>query len=80
VFDDRPGSPTAGRFQEVCFGEHCPRLVVVPRGLWHGWTALGEREAIILNLVSEPYDAAAPDEERLPAHGVLAYDWSRRDG
>lgn len=80
VHDDRPGSATRGATQEIWLGEHKPRLVVVGRGLWHGWTALGTREAMILNLVTEPYDHAAPDEERVAPHGVLPYDWTRRDG
>ncbi len=80
IRDDRPDSPTGGTTQEVWLGEHKLRLVVVPRGTWHGWKCVSEREAMILNLVTTPYDPAAPDEERLPAHGALAYDWSRRDG
>ncbi len=81
IHDDRPGSPTRGHTQEIVFGEHCLRRVVVPRGLWHGWTALGTQEAMILNLVTAPYNPVHPDEERLPAHdnGVFAYDWKRRD-
>lgn len=80
LLDDRPGSPSEGRVEQVWLGEHKPRLVVVPPGVWHGWTCTSDREAMILNLASEPYDHTAPDEERLPPHGVLPYDWQRRDG
>ncbi len=80
MIDDRVESPSRGAVQEVWLGDYKPRLVIVPRGVWHGWTALGDKEAIVLNLVTERYDHAHPDEERLAPHGVLAYDWARRDG
>lgn len=80
IHDNRPGSPTAGVTDEIWFGEHKLRRVVVPAGLWHGWTCVSEREAMILNLATAVYNHQKPDEERLPAHGVIPYDWARRDG
>lgn len=82
IYDARPGSPTLGQTDQIWFGEHKLRLVIVPRGTWHGWTCVSEREAMILNLVTEVYDPANPDEERLDPHqaGVIPYDWTRRDG
>lgn len=82
IHDGRPGSPTAGQTQEIWLGEHRLRLVIVPRGTWHGWTCVSEKEAMILNLVTEPYNRQDPDEQRLPPHhnGVIDYDWARRDG
>lgn len=82
IYDDREGSPTRGTVNEFFMGDHDMKLVVVPRRTWHGWKCISEHEAMILNLVSEPYDAANPDEIRLPPHnnGVIPFDWARRDG
>ncbi len=82
IHDLREDSPTRGQTDEIFMGEHQMSLVVVPRGTWHGWKSIAEHEAMILNLVTEPYNHQAPDEERLPPHdnGLIPYDWSRRDG
>ena len=82
VHDGREASPTFGLTDEVWFGEHRLRTVIVPRGTWHGWTCVSEKEAMILNLVTEAYNPTNPDEERLDPHqsGVIAYNWARRDG
>ncbi len=82
IYDDRLGSPTRGTVNEFFMGDHDMKLVVVPRRTWHGWKCISEHEAMILNLVSEPYDAASPDEIRRPPHdnGMFVFDWARRDG
>lgn len=82
VHDRREGSPTFGLFDELFLGEHNLWLVVVPRGTWHGWKCVSEREAVVLNVATEPYDHAHPDEQRLPAHepGDFTFDWARKDG
>ncbi len=82
IYDGREGSPTRGALNEFVLGDHAMQLVVVPRLTWHGWKCIGEEEAMILNLVTEPYDHKNPDEHRLAPHdnGVIPYDWTRRDG
>lgn len=80
VHDDRPESPTRGATDELFVGEHALCLVVVPARTWHGWKAISDREAWVLNLPTRPYDPAAPDEERLPPHGQFGVDWARKDG
>jgi dTDP-4-dehydrorhamnose 3,5-epimerase len=82
VYDHREGSPTHGRINEFFIGEHNLQLVVVPRLTYHGWKCISTDEAMILNLVTEPYNHQNPDEYRLAPHGngVIPYDWARRDG
>lgn len=51
--------------QTVILSTDRPQLLIIPAGLWHGFTPCwGHREAVILNLPSREYDPAAPDEER----------------
>lgn len=81
LYDRRPDSPTCGEIGEFFIGEHRPLLVHIPREVAHGFKAVGTEEAIIVNLVTEPYDYQNPDEFRIEPHGTeISYDWSRKDG
>jgi len=79
--DRREGSVTEGVVNEVYLGEHCPGLVRIPPGVLHGWMCVSEREAYIVNVVSEMYNYSDPDEFRVDAHSEdIPYDWTRKDG
>jgi|SRR5579871_1698758 len=82
VYDNREDSPTHKVLNEFFIGDHNAQLIVVPRLCYHGWKCVSLNEAMILNLVTEPYQHAAPDEYRLDPHdnGLIPYDWSRKDG
>jgi dTDP-4-dehydrorhamnose 3,5-epimerase len=76
LYDDRPESPSHGTVQEIVIGDLAPRLVRIPPGIWHGFQAIGGREAFALHLNTVPYDAARPDEERLPPDtDEIPYRW-----
>ncbi len=53
-------------------------MVEVPPGVAHGWRALGDEEAWVLNLCSMEYTGT--DEWRRPAHGgpldSMPFDWN----
>lgn len=36
--------------------------------------------SLVINVPTEPYAYATPDEYRIEPHGTLAYDWARNDG
>ncbi len=81
VYDSRPGSPTRGEINQFYIGVHNPMLVQVPAGVYHGWMCVSEEEALIVNIPTEPYDRANPDEQRLDPHqNDIPYDWKRKDG
>jgi dTDP-4-dehydrorhamnose 3,5-epimerase len=81
LYDARDGSPTRGEVNEFFIGEHNPILVQIPNGVYHGMKGVGDREAIIVNTVTEPYNHAKPDEFRVDAHdNEIPYDWARKDG
>jgi dTDP-4-dehydrorhamnose 3,5-epimerase len=76
LYDSREGSPTCGTVAELRLGDGQPLLVQIPPGVWHGFQAVGDREALILHLNTVAYDAAAPDEERLdPGTDAIPYRW-----
>jgi dTDP-4-dehydrorhamnose 3,5-epimerase len=81
LYDGRPGSPTYREVNQFYLGVHNPMLVQVPPGVFHGWTCVSQEEALIVNIPTEPYDRANPDEERLDPHqNDIPYDWKRKDG
>lgn len=80
LIDGRPGSPTAGAELRVVMGDRNFVVVRIPAGVWHGLKNLATEEAMVVNVVSHPYQPDHPDELRRPAHGDLPFDWSRIDG
>ena len=81
LYDGRDGSATKGEVNEVYLSEHCPGVVHVPCGVYHGWMCTGQAEAYIVNVVSEMYDYNEPDEYRTDPHdNDIPYEWARKDG
>ena len=80
LYDGRDGSPTRGEVNEFFVGVHNPALVTIPPGVVHGFKCVGDCEAVVVNVPTEPYDPKDPDEFRIPAHGGdIPYDWARKD-
>jgi dTDP-4-dehydrorhamnose 3,5-epimerase len=80
LIDTRPQSPTTGVINEFFVGVQNPMLVQVPNLVYHGWKCIGRDTAMVINVPTEPYHYAQPDEYRLAPHDSLPYDWARRDG
>jgi len=73
LFDDRPGSATQGRLQEMIMGEAAYRLVTVPPGIWSGFQGMGKIPALLANCATLPHDPLeverwAPNDTRIPYH------------
>ena len=74
-------SPTANMVNEFFMGMHNPVLVKIPRMVMHGMKAVGEEEAIVINVPTMPYRHGDPDEYRVHPHeNNIPYDWSAKDG
>jgi dTDP-4-dehydrorhamnose 3,5-epimerase len=81
LFDGREGSPTRGLINEFFLGIRNPRLVVIPPFVHHGFKCIGTEECIMINVPTEPYNPASPDEYRLPWNDPsIPYDWARKNG
>ena len=81
LYDKREDSPTYETVNEIYLGEHCPGLLRIPPGIYHGWMCAGQTEAYIVNVPSEMYNYAEPDEYRTDPHNNdIPYDWTRKDG
>lgn len=81
LYDNREGSPTHGEVNEFFMGWQRPCLLKIPPGVLHGFKGISDDMALIVNVPTELYNYAQPDEYRLPAHtDQVPYDWSRKDG
>lgn len=76
VYDDRADSPTRGELDTFVVGEHSPQVIRVPGECWHGFKAIGDRPALLVNFPTRLYDYDDPDEERLPWDTAeIPLDW-----
>lgn len=81
AYDGRRGSKTYGLVNEFFIGTHHPLLVQIPAGVFHGFKGLSSHEAVVINVPTEPYHHAKPDEYRVDPHdNDIPYDWNRHDG
>lgn len=76
LFDGRDGSKTKNEVNEFVIGEKNPSLVEVPPRVWHGFKAISEEYALVVNVPTELYNYKEPDEYRLPPDtDKIPYDW-----
>ena len=80
LYDSRKDSKTHGRINEFILGWSSPILVKIPTYAFHGFTAMGTTEAMIVNFPTELYHDTDPDEFRTdPFSPEIPYDWGDVD-
>ena len=81
LYDDREGSPTRGETNTFVIGWQRQRMVIIPPGVYHGFTPAGSEPAYIVNVPTELYDLENPDEFRRPFDDpAIGYDWDVKNG
>ena len=65
-YDSRPESATFGLVAKVVLTEFNRRLMNIPAGIWHAVRCVSEKEVVLTNFPTIPYDHADPDKYRLP--------------
>lgn len=65
LYDRREESRTHGETNVFYMGEENPGVLLIPRGVAHGYRVLGNRPLTIVYLTTQSYDRDAPDEHRL---------------
>ncbi len=81
LFDARKKSKTKGEVNEFVFGEDNPALLVIPKGVVHGFTSATIEPAYIVNIPTGLYNYSKPDEFRLPFDSKdIPYDWKCERG
>lgn len=77
LHDLRESSTTKGVTNVFYMGEGNPLLLVIPRGVAHGYRVLGSNPLIITYFTTESYNPASPDERRLPWNDeTINFDWT----
>jgi dTDP-4-dehydrorhamnose 3,5-epimerase len=66
LYDERPGSPTEGLVASVVLSEDRRRLMNVPAGIWHANRNIGDKDVVVINFPTIPYEHESPDKYRLP--------------
>ncbi|MFC1658750.1 dTDP-4-dehydrorhamnose 3,5-epimerase family protein [Candidatus Omnitrophota bacterium] len=80
LYDARQGSSTYGEINDFVISLQEPKLVHIPKGVYHGFKNIGDTEAIIINTVTSPYNHKNPDEYRVDALDKrIGYKWDRRE-
>jgi dTDP-4-dehydrorhamnose 3,5-epimerase len=66
LFDPRPDSSTYGQIYRVVLSAERPRLMNVPRNVWHADHNIGSTDVKVVNFPTIQYDHTDPDKYRLP--------------
>ena len=79
LYDTRENSPTYKQTQVIIMGEDDPKLVLIPKGVAHGYQVLGKREAVLFYHTTQHYN---PDDELRIAFDdpQINFDWSVKNG
>jgi dTDP-4-dehydrorhamnose 3,5-epimerase len=82
LHDSRPKSATFGESQKMLLGElHQPKLVLIPKGVLHGYKVLGDKPATVLYIMDNEYNSDKPDEKRVKFDDPkIGFDWSDENG
>src|SRR3989344_7582878 len=66
LYDPRPESRTHGKTQVIFMGEdYESHIALIPRGVYHGYQVIGSKDAEMLYIMNNEYNASLPDEERV---------------
>ncbi|WP_404332351.1 dTDP-4-dehydrorhamnose 3,5-epimerase family protein [Mesobacillus maritimus] len=79
LYDLRKGSPTYKKTEVYYMGEENPIMLLIPKGVAHGYRVLGERPATIIYFTTESYNLQSPDEHRLDWDDPeIGFDWETK--
>ncbi len=80
LYDLRDDSPTTGETNVFYMGETNPMLLVIPKGVAHGYRVLGPNPLVIVYFTTESYDPNNPDEKRLEWNDPnINFDWNTKN-
>jgi dTDP-4-dehydrorhamnose 3,5-epimerase len=79
LYDDRAGSPSRGRLQEIFTGADNYALITVPPRVWNGFKGISSAPAIVANCATTAHD---PQEivRADPFTKDIPYDWALKHG
>ncbi|MFC4077972.1 dTDP-4-dehydrorhamnose 3,5-epimerase family protein [Salinithrix halophila] len=79
LHDLRSDSPSQGKTGVYYMGEENPSLLLIPKGVAHGYRVLGQRPAMIVYVTTRSYNPDHPDEKRIPYDDPsIGFNWETR--
>jgi len=76
LYDSRSDSKSFKQINEFLVGESNLQLIIIPPLVFHGFKAISDEEAIMLNIPTELYNYRDPDEYRIPSDSKdINYIW-----
>ncbi|MFC1577223.1 dTDP-4-dehydrorhamnose 3,5-epimerase family protein [Candidatus Omnitrophota bacterium] len=79
LYDARESSPTYKEVNEFVLSLEDPILIQIPNFVYHGFKGIADKESIVVNCPTLPYNREEPDEFRLDAFdNDIPYDWKRQ--
>jgi len=74
--DLRKKSPTYRKIQVIFAGKDDYKLILIPRGVAHGYQVLSEEPVLLFYHTTKPYNPKKPDEQRFaPNDPKIGYIW-----
>lgn len=78
LYDPRKNSPTKGEINEFYLSLKEPKVVHIPKMVYHGFKCVSKKEAMVINVVTMPYNHKNPDEYRVdPFDKSVDFDWRK---
>lgn len=75
LYDKRSSSSTYKQTQVVIMGEDAPSLLLIPKGIAHGYQVLGSKDALLFYHTTKHYNPL--DELRIPYDSQeIGFDWN----
>lgn len=79
LYDLREDSLTKGETDVYYMGDNNRRLLVIPKGVAHGYRVLGNEPLIITYFTTESYTPGEPDEFRIDWDDQkIGFDWTTK--
>jgi dTDP-4-dehydrorhamnose 3,5-epimerase len=76
LYDVRKKSPTFHEVNEFILSMDEPKLIRIPKQVYHGFKCISDEEAMVINIPTLPYNRKKPDEYRVdPYKNDIPYDW-----
>ncbi|MFE4036080.1 dTDP-4-dehydrorhamnose 3,5-epimerase family protein [Priestia sp. YIM B13489] len=79
LHDLRENSSTKGQTEIYYMGEDNPIILLIPKGVAHGYRVLGEKSATVIYCTTKSYDPTNPDEKRISWNDPeIGFDWNTK--
>lgn len=80
LHDLREDSSTKGETQVMMAGKDDYQLIVIPKGVAHGYKVIGKEPVLLFYHTTECYDPKNPDEYRISWNDTkIGFDWSTKN-